>query len=150
MIRNKSGHFLNKATISLRAALQELFVKRGIDLTIEQWAILGIVWSFQEKLNSKKLCDLFFKDKSTVSRNLKKLEAKDLIEFLPSQDDSREKNIMATKKALAMQGKVYKSVEDVLTIAEEGVSAEELRITIEVLKKMDSNLTRYLKESIHV
>lgn len=145
MITNKSGFYLNKTTITLRAVLQSFFNERDIDLTPEQWAIMGLVWNFQDELKSKTLSEIFFRDKSTVSRNLKKLEEKELIYFSTSKEDSREKVIRATADSKGIQKKVYKTVTDVLEIAEEGISAKDLEITLKTLAKMDENLSSYLK-----
>ncbi|WP_196801779.1 MarR family winged helix-turn-helix transcriptional regulator [Bacteriovorax sp. BSW11_IV] len=147
---NKSGFYLNRTTITLRTVLQNFFNKRDIDLTPEQWAIMGLVWNFQDELKSKTLSEHFFRDKSTVSRNLKKLEDKELIQFNPSLEDSREKIIKATTKSKSIQKKVYKTINDVLEIAEEGISDKDLEITLKTLAKMDDNLSSYLKRGSNV
>lgn len=150
MITNKSGFYLNRTSITLKAVLQNFFNKRKIDLTPEQWAIMGLVWNFQDELKSKTLSEHFFRDKSTVSRNLKKLEDKDLIQLNNSLEDSREKIIKATTKSKSIQKKVYKTINDVLDIAEEGISDKDLAITLKTLAKMDENLSSYLKRGSNV
>ncbi|MEK0160263.1 MarR family transcriptional regulator [Pseudoalteromonas piscicida] len=67
------------------------------ELTQPQWRVLSHAIQ-QEGITAKHICELASMDKSTVSRAIKQLQDRELIEMLVSPSDKRAKTIAVTEQ----------------------------------------------------
>jgi DNA-binding MarR family transcriptional regulator len=115
------------------------------DITAEQWQVL-LTLSKQNKINQKILSQAVNKDQPTLTRMLDILERKHLVERHTSKDDRRSFSIHITEKGLDLVKKVTPFIEDLFKRILNGISEKDLKIYIEVLTKIDTNIT-YLNNS---
>lgn len=112
----------------------------AFDITAEQWQVL-LKLSKQNKINQKVLSQIVNKDQPTLTRMLDILERKTLVERHPSKEDRRSFSIYITEKGLALTQKLIPYIEDIFKGILNGISEKDLKIYLDVLIQIDSNIT---------
>lgn len=79
--------------------------------------------------------------KSTVTEVLQLMEKNGFISRESSKKDGRMKRILPTQKALTIQQEVIENIHTVEEKLKAGISKEDYRTCLKVLKKMSENLT---------
>lgn len=110
------------------------------DITAEQWQVL-LTLSNQNKINQKVLSQAVNKDQPTLTRMLDILERKALVERHVSKEDRRSFSIYITEKGLNLTEKLTPYIEDIFRKILNGISEKDLKIYIDVLTKIDNNIT---------
>ena len=140
--KRKIGHELrtldNMMSRNLMAAARE----RGVDeLTAMHGWILGYLCRNEDKDIFQKDIEAEFKIcRSTVTNILKLMEKNGFICRECSPKDARLKEIIPTKKALAMRQNVMENIRVTEAKLRQGVSEEDYETFMRVLKKMSDNL----------
>lgn len=80
--------------------------------------------------------------RSTASRFLTMLEEDALIERRSAPNDARRKLIVPTQKALSIHAQILRRREELEACITQDISPEELRIFLEVARKIEANLSR--------
>ena len=80
--------------------------------------------------------------RSTASRFLTMLEEDGLIERRSAPNDARRKLIVPTQKALSIHAQILRRREELEACITQDISPEELRIFLEVARKIETNLSR--------
>lgn len=102
---------LKKATRAVQNLFDRAFKPIGLEGT--QYTVLAHIF-IAEPITLTKLADLMYVDRTTLGRNLKPLEKKELIEIKPG-DDRRSKQIMITdhgRKVLAQALPIWKETHE--------------------------------------
>jgi DNA-binding MarR family transcriptional regulator len=81
------GFNLHRAYLLLR--LDFTRVLADVDLTVEQWQIMNVLWDSDGTPNQTDIAHLTLKDKQSVSRIVQRLEAKGWVERIPDPHDAR-------------------------------------------------------------
>lgn len=110
------------------------------DITAEQWQVL-LKLSKQNNINQKILSQLVNKDQPTLTRMLDILERKSLVERHVSKEDRRSFCIHLTEKGLTLTEKLIPYIEDIFKKILNGISEKDLNIYIDVLTKIDENIS---------
>lgn len=110
------------------------------DLTAEQWQVL-LTLSKQNKINQKILSQAVNKDQPTLTRMLDILERKALVERHLSKEDRRSFSVHITEKGLTLTEKLIPYIEDIFKKILNGISEKDLKIYLDVLTKIDNNIT---------
>lgn len=125
---NKTASLVN---LSLNHRLKEF------DIAIEQRATLDII-KHEDGVNQTMIAQILGKDKTTISRNLKSLEKKELI--IKESIDRRTNLIKLTKKGEAVLEKSEETIKEFRTLLSSALSNEELDLFINILGRIDSLL----------
>lgn len=112
----------------------------AFDITAEQWQVL-LTLSKHNKINQKVLSQTVNKDQPTLTRMLDILERKNLVERHMSKEDRRSFSIHITEKGLDLTEKLTPYIEDIFMKILNGISEKDLKIYLEVLTKIDNNIT---------
>lgn len=112
----------------------------AFDITAEQWQVLFKL-SNQNNISQKLLSQLVNKDQPTLTRMLDILQRKALVERLASKEDRRSFCIHITGKGLALTEKLIPSLEDTFKKILNGISEKDLNTYIDVLNKIDKNIS---------
>ncbi|MDF2882969.1 MAG: transcriptional regulator, MarR family [Clostridiaceae bacterium] len=110
------------------------------DITAEQWQVL-LTLSKHNKINQKVLSQTVNKDQPTLTRMLDILERKALVERHMSKEDRRSFSIHITEKGLDLTEKLTPYIEDIFRKILNGISEKDLQIYLDVLNKIDDNIT---------
>ncbi|MDL2216852.1 MarR family transcriptional regulator [Desulfovibrio sp. OttesenSCG-928-M14] len=111
----------------------------GIDLTGEQWGVLAQIWN-RGGMSQEELAHIACVDKSSLSRVLRLMESRGLIERRKSGSDGRRKLLYSTPLADSMQQKALESALLIHRQVLEGISEDEIAITFAVLERVKSNI----------
>jgi DNA-binding MarR family transcriptional regulator len=129
-----------KASTAIARRLQKKFNSAGLNLTIEQWSVLSILWK-QDGISQQELCNATFRDKPSITRLVDNLEKLQLVKRVSSESDRRMNLIYLTKQAQRLQDPAMDLANQTLNEALEGVSPERIDVCREVLQIVYDNLT---------
>jgi DNA-binding MarR family transcriptional regulator len=140
------GCLTNHAAYAARNYLTRQFERNGIDMTIEQFKVMAVLW--KEKISTQQaIADFVGKDKTSVTRLIAGLEKRSLIRRTTDENDKRCNLVTLTPQGTALE----KPAIEVLNAANDAIDGEfdpeELAITQRVLKKMCHLLHYPTKES---
>ena len=109
-----------------------------MDITPEQWTVLIYLWQ-KDGVTQQELCNATFKDKPSMTRLIDNMERQNLVVRISSKTDRRINQIHLTRTGRDLESKSRYVAHKTLKEALKGLSAEELRISQEVLKKVFAN-----------
>jgi len=131
---------LDRAARALVYRLQNVFLKAGHDITVEQWMVMLLLWQ-EDGQFQQQLADGINKDKATVTRQIDGLEKRNLIVRVPDRVDRRQKRVHLTNRGREMEGALIPlGIENALT-AQSDIPPGHLDICRDGLKKVYHNLT---------
>ena len=111
------------------------------DITAEQWQVM-LTLSKHNKINQKLLAGEVKKDQPTLTRMLDILERKSLVERHLSKEDRRSYSVHITEKGLHLTEELVPYIEDIFKKLLNGISEKDLNIYLDVLNKIDINITK--------
>jgi DNA-binding MarR family transcriptional regulator len=130
-----AGEFTHRFHRGLTAA----FRRHGLNLTVEQFSILALLW-YGDGINQQEISERLGRDKTTVARVLNTMEKHQLVRRVTDPRDTRGKLVTLTakgkslqKKAVTLSAQWYQKCVASLTAAEE-------KSGIAVLLKMMNSL----------
>ena len=118
------------------AAEQELY---HADLD-RYFYVLGLICNDQE-ITQQCLANCLQIDKATMVRIIDYLTEKDLVKRNPHNEDRRAYLISATAKGIKLAPKIEATFSQLNKLAFKGFSAEEKKIFLELMNRMDNNLS---------
>jgi DNA-binding MarR family transcriptional regulator len=131
-----TGLITNRLTYSINRSFREA----EIDITVEQFSILALLW-YREGRNQKDLANELNRDKTTVTRILDKMFEKNLLVKVPDMTDRRNNLIYLTNKGKELQGRCIKLTGEYYIRALNDLSEKELEIATVVLNKIAGNIS---------
>lgn len=132
------GPWLGRTVKMLEYHLQEVFDKHNIDLTKEQMVVLKKLYE-QDGINQNELASLTYRDKSSLARLLSKMEAKDYIIRVQSEEDKRNNEIFITSQGAKVFLETRPIIQEIIDVMENGLEQSEKDLMIATLKKIQKN-----------
>jgi len=135
---NSLGPLLGKTVKLIEYHLLGLFIEAGLDMTKEQMIILKRL-SEKDGLSQNDLAYMVFRNKSSLTRLLTKMERKGYIERKQGEADKRVKRVYITpqgKNAFALAKPIIKKI---IIRSEQNISDEEKDQFINTLKHIQNN-----------
>lgn len=132
--------WLGKTVKIVEYFLHEEMLKQGLDLSKEQMIVLKKL-SEQDGRNQNELAFLTLRDKSSLTRLLSKMEAKQYIERKQSEKDRRVNHVYITPLGEEIYQKTRPIISDMIARMEFNIAEEEIDQMISTLKKIQYNLT---------
>ncbi|TGL96580.1 MarR family transcriptional regulator [Leptospira barantonii] len=139
-IENTLGYRVNRCGIAMRQDLRRRFNEQGHSITPEEWIILNRLWE-NDGLTQNEISQKTIKDKTTVTRFLSKMEEDGLIQRKSSTEDKRVNHVHLSAKGKKLKDRLIPIAKELMSNAAEGISPEHLRITLETLKQIETNLS---------
>lgn len=145
-IENTLAPWLGKTMKMIDNHIQEMFYERKIHLTKIQWVLLK---KLDEKngVAQQELAFLTGRDKTSLTRLINTMEKKSLVARIPSKSDRRINHIHLTKKGEKLFQETLPIMEGFAKSLQENISEEEIKQTINVIKKVQENLIHKSPES---
>ena len=113
--------------------------KYGIDISIDQWMVLGPVWK-SDGISQKEIAENCGKDKTSVTKIIDTLEKKNLLVRISDQLDQRVKRIILTNKGKQLFADALPVMEQTRAELRSGISDKEIHSLKIVLTKLYHNL----------
>lgn len=109
------------------------------DMTMSQgWVLVHLVR--ENGLRQSDLADRLDIATVTTSKLIDRLEARGYVERRPDPNDRRSNRVYATDQAKELVKVMTRTIYEVDEIANQGISEEELQVTLKVLRRMRGNL----------
>lgn len=135
------GYLVNRASKMLLKRLNQEFVRKGYNLTWEQFEVL-IHLRLKEGQPQQRLAGKLSKDKTTVARLIKSLEALNLLRRLTNRKDHREQIVYLTRSGEKLLNMLSGIAQGVFTKAQTGIDPEDVNTCRNVLKLVHKRLSQ--------
>ena len=135
---NSIGPWLGKTIKIIDFNLQEQFSLHGLDLTKEQMVVLKKL-SQKDGLNQNELAILTLRNKSSLTRLVRKMEKKGLIIRKTCTEDKRNKHLFITALGKETYNESKPIIKSMLSTMQKGITEQEKQIMIRLLKKIQEN-----------
>ncbi len=139
ILEDSLGYIIGRAARSVGGLLNRNMAISGFDVTCEQWSVL---FNLVQKngQTQQDLAQNSCKDKTSMARLIDGMEKRDLVVRIPDKQDKRQKFIYLTNKGKILQKKLMIIVEKTLEQAEAGISAQDMKLCMNVLCKIYVNV----------
>lgn len=126
-------------TNSLSNMFNRMFRQARIDITVEQFSVLALLW-YKEGMNQQEIANSLNRDKTTITRVLENMFRKNLLVKATDQADRRNKRIFLTQKGKELQDKSLQLTNGVYTKVMANLDEGEMKSTLKVLNTINENL----------
>jgi DNA-binding MarR family transcriptional regulator len=139
------GCLTNLSAMSARNFLTRQLVLNGIDMTIEQFKVMVVLWK-EGTSTQQNIADFVRKDKTSVARLIAGLEKRSLIERTADANDKRCNLVTLTPQGIALEKPTMEVLQEATRYIHHNIDPQELVITLRVLKQMCQTLHNSSKE----
>ncbi len=137
------GFFIDKTLKKLQTVYLQVFKEHGIDLTIEQWAILHRIYLLGDEASQNQITKTNYRNRATTSRVISKLVDKKLVLKERFQGDSKQFKLKVTKTGLAIVNTVEPLMYRLREVGISKISKTEFDTFLSVLDQIWENYDRY-------
>lgn len=130
---------IGRTTNIINKVLQREFKKIDLPISHDQWIILSALWQ-ENGLSQQSLSDRTFKDKTSITRLIDKLEAHNLVIRVADKNDLRTNLIYLTKKGESFKDITTPIITDTYQKAIRSITEEEILICKKVLNQVYENI----------
>ena len=133
------GCITTQAALSARAFLSRQLEDNGIDMTIEQFKVMVVLWK-EKSSTQQNIADFVGKDKTSVTRLIAGLEKRSLIQRTSDKSDKRCNLVTLTPQGVAMEIPTMSVLSEASAFVHKNIDPKELEITLRVLQTMCQTL----------
>ena len=133
------GCITTQAALSARAFLSRRLEDNGIDMTIEQFKVMVVLWK-EKSSTQQNIADFVGKDKTSVTRLIAGLEKRSLIQRTSDKSDKRCNLVTLTAQGVALETPTMAVLSDASAFVHKNIDPKELEITLRVLQTMCQTL----------
>lgn len=133
------GCITTQAALSARAFLSRRLEDNGIDMTIEQFKVMVVLWK-EKSSTQQNIADFVGKDKTGVTRLIAGLEKRSLIQRTTDKTDKRCNLVTLTAQGIALEVPTMSVLSDASAYVHKNIDPHELEITLRVLQTMCQTL----------
>lgn len=116
------------------------------EITYKQFLLLICLKVFETPPTANELAEVMGCSHQNVKVILEKLEAKGIVTLTRDENDQRKLRIAATKKSEDISEKYQNRQKDFMAKLYDGISKEEAKLTLQILSKMENNLSKIVTE----
>ncbi|MEZ7276093.1 MarR family winged helix-turn-helix transcriptional regulator [Pseudoalteromonas sp. 68 DY56-GL68] len=131
---------LTNIAVQMSDQFSELY-QQQFDLTVPQWRVIANLAQYGQ-CSSKALCDMAQMDKSTVSRAVKSLLARELLTAQPDPIDKRANLLMLSKKGACLHEQIVPEAIAWQAHLVSGLDNHELTQFFNILTKLSNHLNK--------
>jgi len=127
---------LEKTTKKIRELFNNSEALKSNELSLEQWLIIELVGK-NEGINQKKIIEILSKEPASVSRMVKKLTNRQLIERKADKMDKKIVHLYLSDKGQEIYTTFKKSVDNTFKNIFSSIFERELYLVIDILKRVE-------------
>lgn len=136
-----SLHWVNRLSFVVRRELGDRFKAQGYNVSAEEWAVLLLLWQ-EEGMAPSEIAERTVRDRTTITRFLDGMERKDLLQREQDPKDRRRSRVVLTENGRSLKEPLTAIAGALIGEAQDGLSAEETKQLVGLLKKMTKNLLK--------
>ena len=140
LLSKKIAVELNLTGCKLKQYIAAMLRRQDVPLTPEQFLLIDLLWN-QGEMSQQQLADLMQKDKNSVTKLVDAIEKKGFVIRHQNVNDRRSNTVVLTEKAQLLKNEAKTKGISILDAMLEGISEEELRTFLEILHKLNRNMT---------
>jgi DNA-binding MarR family transcriptional regulator len=125
---------LGRTSHKLRLVLDKKFHSNNIDINVEQFIVLRLL-SKNNGANQQQISNIIDRDKTTITRLISRMEAKNLLLRVPCKEDKRVKNVYITNYGKQVLLSIQPLTIGVQKELEGSVSEDQLDVFYSVMDK---------------
>ena len=132
-------YWVNHLGFLIRKRLTAGFAANAIAITPEEWAVL-LILQHHQRLSPSELSDRTMRDRTTITRTIDKMVAKDLVARRAAQADRRGLWLTLTPHGQDTFLRAARVAHDIISQSVDGISNDDLATTLATLSKMATQL----------
>ncbi|WP_299877922.1 MarR family transcriptional regulator [uncultured Sulfitobacter sp.] len=136
----KLHHWVNRVAFQIRAEMQKRIKESGLDISVEEWAMLMILWE-DGATPMNNLAEKTLRDRTTVTRLIDRLVTKGLVERVAAPEDRRLVVVETTDRSNDIRGALISSALSLIDETTESVSSEDLATTLQTLRQISNRIS---------
>ncbi len=136
---SKVHHWINRSSFALRSEMQRRLKAAGHGITVEEWALMMVVWA-DGPVPMSDLAKATLRDRTTVTRVVDRLVAKGLLKRQQAEADRRQVVMEATKAARGIEGDVMGVAQGLIRDTLIGIPKDDIAVTLRTLKALNDNI----------
>jgi DNA-binding MarR family transcriptional regulator len=136
------GVYVNILNCRLKKYLAEVFKKKGVNLTAEQYLVMDTLWN-EGTLTQQAIAFIIQKDKNSVTQFIDNLEKKGLVTRSVAKGDRRVNNIVVTEEGMALKDSTKQLAIETMNKAMKDIPEEDVQTFVTVLKKICGNISDF-------
>ena len=133
------GFYLDRTLKRISATYETLFRQQGYDLTIEQWVILHQIHHLGKGCSQREIVQTNYRDRSTISRVIKKLGEKGLVSKEHFPEDKKQFRLLLTGRGRAMVAALLPHVRELRRADHHHIDARDFATFMRVLDRLFEN-----------
>jgi DNA-binding MarR family transcriptional regulator len=131
---------LNLTGCKLKQYIAAMLRRQAVPLTPEQFLLIDLLWNHGD-MSQQQLADMMQKDKNSVTKLVDAIERKGFVMRRQNINDRRSNTVVLTEKAELLKNEAKTKGISILDAMLEGISEEELRAFLEILHRLNRNMT---------
>ena len=131
---------LNLTGCKLKQYIAAMLRRQAVPLTPEQFLLIDLLWNHGD-MSQQQLADMMQKDKNSVTKLVDAIERKGFVMRRQNINDRRSNTVVLTEKAEILKNEAKTKGISILDAMLEGISEEELRTFLEILHRLNRNMT---------
>jgi DNA-binding MarR family transcriptional regulator len=130
---------IGRTTNIVNRKLQREFKRANLAITHEQWTLLSALWN-EDGQTQQSLSEKTFRDKTSVTRLINKLESRSLVVRVTDKYDQRTNLIYLTAQGKSLENTTTQILKETYQKAIAGISEKDILICKDVLNRVFDNL----------
>jgi DNA-binding MarR family transcriptional regulator len=139
------GRWIGISAHRLSHLMTKSLQKHGFDMTHEQLVLLMII-SREKGINQKELAHKLDRDKTSIARNISKLEREHKVVRIQTAGDKRVNNIYLTKEGTQLLEDIDPVFKRVRKQLQEGFAKEETDLIVSFMKRLTEKVIELEKK----
>jgi DNA-binding MarR family transcriptional regulator len=139
IVEKAIGFWINRVYQSTRAEMYRLFAEQGEEVTPEQWMVLIRLWE-KDAVSQSELSDATLRDAPTMSRILRGMEARGIVQRRRSAEDARVQIVQLTRRGRALKDKLVPVARALVARVVRGIDEKDIAVTRSTLARMFENM----------
>jgi DNA-binding MarR family transcriptional regulator len=135
------GYGINRVTLLLQQAMERRMRAAGLDLTIEQWAVLLQIFRARE-ITHGELADRTFRHRTSLTRMIDALEDKGYVQRTADSEDRRIVQLSLTSEGQSLMMILLPLALDTISVALDHVAPDQTQLLVGLLEHIERNLLR--------
>lgn len=141
---NTLGPWIGKTYKMMDCYMESVLQENNIEISKQQWLILNLI-NQHKGINQNELANFANRDKTSVTRFISNLESKGYLERACCEEDKRVKKLYLTSLGIKTLKKTTPIVRKAVLKLQNELSAEEIKLAISSLKKIQEKITQINK-----
>ncbi len=142
-LQNSLGYLVNKASRTIRKYFNQELMKKGYSVTGEQFDVLAHLWD-KDGQHQQRLAETLCKDKTTMTRLIKSIEALNLVKRVTNKKDERQKLVYLTRSGKKIMKVLNSLAQEVSVKAQKGIDPKNMATCKNVLRRVHETLSKEL------